>query len=416
MPHRLALAVASVGTALSLGACAGKDTLGCTSNDACPAGHVCLAGKCQELCSTDATCARGTHCDGQICIPGDRGGAPRVDAIAGTSAEACVDDRGQTLGACLGAGLVVTGSNLAGAVWTLSGREGQGDVTLAAATGQTDTKVTLVSAQSVASGLYALNAVTSAGQASTPVQLLRGETGPRGDPGVAGPAGPTGAQGPRGDAGPAGATAKVYLYADASTPTAVDTTHDRMVVTLGAPAGVAAAPRSMQLDDARLTSLCGDADGCKLTLGATQYHYSSAVPVSGPVPVTGGSCRFFLDPPSGRWAVEEGCSIYYATKQYGSSGWALSPGYYARYYSSVTGTSGADNPGRVVVNFELLCVVSDALPSSPANTDGSGAFQAANGHFYLTTSTPAWGTLLWNQTGAWDAATADRACVLIVED
>jgi hypothetical protein len=105
----------------------------------------------------------------------------------------------------------------------------------------------------------------------------------------------------------------------------------------------------MQLDDARLTALCGNADGCKVTLGATQYRYSSAVQVSGPVPVTGGSCRFFLDPPTGRWAVEEGCSIYYATKQYGTGGWALTPGYYARYYSSVTGTSGTDDPGRVVV-------------------------------------------------------------------
>lgn len=429
----LVLAAASLLTALP--ACRSEKQAGCSSNSSCPDGHICISQQCEQLCDDDGDCARGSICDlGKgLCEEGKRP-TPELTQVRGNGSSDCTAATGQP---CINSGFFVTGSNLTGAVFTLSGPAASPTVyamTVVPGTAS-DTQVevipVLAGAQlDISEGEYVLAAANASGQAQTTVQLLRGEAGPDADGtelinriNAAGTVGKISEARLDVTGGSGGGGGTLYVYSGSTTATESAVEGDRMIVRVNGSADNSAV--SLAVDQTRLVSLCGDADGCSLTLGATRFVDVSQSNYLIEAPLHGGSCKFYLDA-SGSWSLSQPCVARFGLYKYdtGQAKEVFDRPYQMYEYSNVYGKDGSnsdatdeDGGALIVMGFKGTCYLAEAAHDSTSNT---GAFLADNvAGLTLIASGPAWDTATIYASGnaaQWPASDANRACILLVED
>ncbi|MEE8409971.1 MAG: hypothetical protein V3T05_10215, partial [Myxococcota bacterium] len=438
--------------------CDGRDPVGCSGNTTCPPGHVCLSRKCEQICGIDADCASGRYCNGEICLVGDRG-KPEISDISGKgSPDDCQVATGNP---CLGTAIVVTGANLGGSEFELvpdSATATTIALTTPAGGRLQDNLVDLapVSPDVLREGLYILVATNAAGATQTEAfQLLQGDKGDKGDPGnstaltgaelviiingdssagtidaahVAPPTGDaiitsinasTGVIDAARVAGGSGGGGTLFKYDNSDTAVPATVAPDKMWVRVtGSTEGVS----TLDINHAKLVELCGDEDGCTLSLATTRWGVvnGSGVRIDTiAAPLVGAPCRFFIEPGSGDWAVSTACSQWYGTWDADGSGnpiWngnAGNAGFYTPYYTATYGTDGVGGGGAVVLH-NRACYLAESVPDTVAN-NGQFTADSAPG-FHLIASHPSWGGAFYPGDSFWDSADAQRACELIVED
>lgn len=147
----------------------------CSGNKDCEAGKICSEGECVELCASDLECDTGQICVESTCEAGTRA-TPAVLSIDGDDpARVCPDANGTH---CVLAGILVTGENLGGAAFTLTGSVPNNPISLEADPTSTDTLAALALPDSIAPGTYMLTATNQAGSGEKALQLIQGPPGP----------------------------------------------------------------------------------------------------------------------------------------------------------------------------------------------------------------------------------------------
>jgi hypothetical protein len=431
-------------------ACNDGSPMGCADNSACPEGHVCLNRACEQLCGVDRECAAGYYCDGDICVAGDRL-APAITNITGKGSDACVEKTGNP---CLGTAIVVTGRNLGGSEFELV-PELPGGTTYALATPAggrlQDDLVDLAPASGdLEPGRYVLTATNSAGSDQDNVELLKGDPGPTADltgteivnrinadtlagkidashlPALGGSM--TGDQiidainnpstvniidAARVAGSGSGSGGTVYVYDDS--PTATDShsiSADKMVVHLTAST---TGTVSLDIDHAKLVELCGDRDGCTVSLGVGRWRNGADVIDT---TLVGAPCKMFINPVNNTWAVSTACTQWYATwtpNNDGAPTWnSASPGFYAPYYTSTYGEDGTA-PANVVLH-NRACYFAESAPDVSPDHEPAAFLADGSPGMYLVASHPTWAGAYYVGDAFWDSDDPDRACELIIED
>lgn len=414
--------------AAQLTACGGNNAGSCNATNECPSGEVCQNHACVKTCESNAQCPGGYSCQGGVCVSGSTG-VPEISSVAGTSDLNCGDN-----GSCIGTAFYVSGNHLTNTSFNLADSAGRTyDMTVQ--DGASDTAVTLVpvlarrQADLFADNNYVLTAVNQSGSTTANVSLLQGEPGPdlTADQlidriNTASPAKKIAAS--KLDVSGGGGGGGGLLYQEtAASPTGF--TQDEYRVTLSG-STTATAP-SKDVDINILKDLCGDENGCEISLGATRFH--GVATASGTqqekdalaayvsdAPRNGGTCRFFLDRATGSWTVSDDCvAIYGLYRSTGTNDAQGNPVYaydraYQRYeYSSTFGKKGSgasatfqgcsgtsagsasgdvDGGPLIVLGYKGACYFAEA----PAdNTAKNGCFLGDNtANFSLVASTPDW--------------------------
>jgi hypothetical protein len=217
-----------------------------------------------------------------------------------------------------------------------------------------------------------------------------------------------------------------YVY-DNGTLTSTAFTGGKMVVRVNgtANAGPAYAPINMT----QFEELCGDEDGCSLTLGATRFHEEKNPNYMVNAPLQGAPCRFFLNRATRAWTLSEYCTALYGNYVYSSdrSHYEFTSAPYQIYtYSNSygiddSGGKGSDLDGQplVILGFKGACYLAE---SAPDINRGGGHFlpddpaQPSTGKgLYLIASSPTW-DYPGVYPATWPADDPQRRCELIVED
>lgn len=355
----------------------------CDTNAQCPAGMVCSSGTCLKLCAQDTECVPGDYCNGTYCQTGQRS-APEITSVVGLGCDGA---------GCLGRGFRVTGHNLSGSSLRLDPESGGASVPLVTvAVSDTAVDVTPVAPETVSEGRYRLVAVNAAGEDQSTVELLRGEAGPPGPPGPEGPSGP---------AGPPGAQLQQTYYEDQSPVQIRSVDRDRLVLKINADdSSEFAMPVVRAVDDAKLLALCGDEDGCTISIGITHWHSLIVEPVRMPIdaPDFTEGCRFAINPVSRRWVVARPCDDYSQYNKFGEDGLEEFQG-------------EADN--LVVMAFRHACYFAESPPNLVVNNEVE---LDINPGFYFFTGSRAWSTQFPTAGLPWKGAhNSPFACTLVIE-
>lgn len=174
MDRRFGTIVFGLVCALCLPACTGaKISTGACTPD-CPGGTICLKGQCIHVCNADLDCTTGLICTEGMCVTGTRG-TPTLTGFDGDGTAVCPDAGGTH---CIATGMLVTGTNLEGARFSLRPATGT-DIPLTV-TSQTEAGAVLSLPSTIPPAGYTLVAVNQAGNAQQVLTLLQG---PKGDPG-----------------------------------------------------------------------------------------------------------------------------------------------------------------------------------------------------------------------------------------
>ncbi|MEM6533759.1 MAG: hypothetical protein AAF654_14140 [Myxococcota bacterium] len=428
---RLILAALAIA---GLSGCSGDKSATCSDSSDCPSGNVCLTNRCERLCNDDEPCPGGFVCDvggvdgsdAGICMD-DSGLAPVISSVAGNGTQECVTTTGA---ACMGTGFVAQGRFTDTTQFSLVGpaeatNQTEYDLTIASlnATGTTVELTAVMSGMPALSpGQYSLVATNQAGVADTNVQLLQGTPGPD----------LTGAQlidringaaagqidasklDLSGNGGGGGSGGTLYIYDESPTSTSSDTNvGDRMWIRLRPPAGETAG--SLAIDHQRFSALCGDGDGCSITLGAEGYLFNGVSRLLR----TGGECKFFYNPGTGEWTLDDSCTVW--TRALLNNGGTLEdPGDsgpiqgFKPYVPSVpagfdNGTASDTDGAVAVMGYANLCF----LAESPASTASPGLVADSDDGFHLAIAGSDW---IGYPAAFFPAGAANRSCVLIIED
>lgn len=194
------------------------------------------------------------------------------------------------------------------------------------------------------------------------------------------------------------------------------------------------APISVKIDMGRLTEMCGDADGCSLTLGATRFRHETDLTYVQDAPLQGAPCRFFYTETK-HWSLSQACVAKYGLYEWNAQkqDWEYQHVYQIYEYSNAYGIDdsnrgGTDKDGQplIVMSFKGACYLTESaadaqrgggnfLPDNPADiSTGRG--------LYLVASSPSWdyaGSYPKDRNGnqtVWPANDPDRQCILVVED
>jgi hypothetical protein len=430
MCHKCA-AILAVGL-MAVSGCHSSDSLTCASDDACPQGHTCLKGKCMQRCDNDLQCARGSHCEENICASGERTGVPTLDRVGGLSSRSCKDPSTNTSIPCIGTGFVVTGTNLTGVAWTLQLQNSATPTTYnfnATAATSTDTRAEIAAVlptgqTDIEQGMYLLVAANQSGSGTAAVQLLRGETGAIGPTGPTGPTGPIGPTGPAGSGG-GGSSGTLTVVEDGTVKPTVALSGNRLLYRVHGQSG---AFSSTKIDNTKLLAMCGDDDGCSISLGVTHWnvggvadaaHYEHSLR-------DGGACRFYIKDNAGNgkrtWSVSPSCFQYYATNPSANNPPAALTAFdrFMPYFGNENGLDAKDATTQVVLNFWNACYFAESIPSTctPAPSGISsdcGTWPDADADFYLF-STYASGWYWYPGNTWWPSSDTSRACELLIED
>ena len=142
-----------------------------------------------------------------------------------------------------------------------------------------------------------------------------------------------------------------YVY-DNGSITETDVIGGKMIVRVNGSQD--AGPVSVPIDMNRFEQLCGDADGCTLTLGATRFHpQQNGHAISGYVikpPLQGSPCRFFWDTPTKSWTLSQACVATYGLYTYKgtwpSGRYEFDQPYQVYEFSSTFGVDDSDKNGK----------------------------------------------------------------------
>lgn len=391
--------------------CRGAEVLGCVTNTECPGGHACRDTRCLKLCTVQAECSAGTYCDGTFCVDGGTG-VPIIEAVRGNSQEDC-EVFGVTV-PCLGSRIVVVGKNLSEATYALEPNGGGSPIALnrVASTGNS---VDLVPVGSVTGGLYTLRVTNGAGSAAQEVELLPGAPGP------SGPSGPTGPMGPPGVG--SGSAGELFLYENSNTPTTTNIQADRIVVVLNKQFG---SVQTVAIDQDHMVRLCGDVDGCQITIGISGYVFGGTYINAIESTWFGPPCRFSMEdtnPPSGlsyRWSLSQSCWAPYVMNFDGYE-------YVVRqYYSEAAGTDGYWKAGanenerdkRIVAAYLRACLLTEAAPDTTVQDEVPTFVDEDSVGFHFSTADESWWYHADSDRGSLNATqwVAPAKCVLVIED
>ncbi|WP_200683662.1 hypothetical protein [Paracoccus caeni] len=228
-----------------------------------------------------------------------------------------------------------------------------------------------------------------------------------------------------------------YVY-DNGTLTETEIAGAKMVVRVNGSAN--AGPVSVPIDMERFVQICGDADGCLLTLGATRFRQQ----IDGltdesyilQVPLQGAPCRFFWDVQTRGWSLSQACIATYGLYAYAGvypfGSYQFSRAYQVYEYGNFYGHddsqigSDVDTLPLNIMSFKGACFLSEAPPDRDRRgghllPDDPQATGTGDG-LYLIASSPD-----WDDTGAYPKADRGgrspwpeddplRQCVLIAED
>jgi hypothetical protein len=448
MVSRILVVVLALGSFAACGGGNGTQATQCKATSECPTGEVCNQNSCTKTCDTTTLCPGGYTCQSGLCTTGSTG-SPVINSVAGMSSQTCGAN-----GPCIGGGFVVTGQHLSATAFTLTGPGDNGfKYAMTRSDGGTsDSSATVIPTlqarqSDLQPGTYTLTAVNASGNSSAGLSLLQGEPGPdlsgndlisRINSATTGKI-----QGKfldvagGGSGGGASGTLSSWTDTDgdtASTDTAINVREMQITVTAGADAV------SHKINQTDLSTFCGDADGCEVTLGATGFHdTTTATDYQINALLNGGSCRFFWK--NNAWTVSENCvAIYkiYTKSADGSSyvdGGAYQNYNYANSYgiggsspggaytcSAASSTQNGDPDGQplIVMSFKGACYFAE----SPADTSkpATGCMTAdTDADFYLIASSST-----WDYPGAFPTKTgpdvrdpwsgAGRTCVLTIRD
>ncbi|MEZ4271209.1 MAG: hypothetical protein R3C68_07185 [Myxococcota bacterium] len=376
--------------ALCLSGCSGSgEAKGCKpGGNSCNPGHVCISGRCEKLCDTNNDCPLGTYCGSESrCLLGQpQGDIPQITRVIGNSSQLCSDSTLGPLGNCLGTAFIVEGEQLADATFTLINSDAQGpNFPLELTEAALDNRVSLrpTNPTALQAGLYTLRAVNGVGTGSQSVQLLKGDTGPKGDPGTG-----------------SGGAATLFFFDNSPSATQITSTAERAYIrVIASTPGNAIQP--LAIDDTVFTRLCGDQDGCTIAIGATPWGGTSAG--SSPTTLWGPECRFFLNPTDRSWSVSQGCLC-------------PDPGnplcfnrYDADKFNGIDGTD--DNPGtESILSLKGGCFFSESPPGAP------GLFQTDSAAgFYFFANNSDWDSSVF-PSGVWNASDPARTCEMAIRN
>jgi hypothetical protein len=494
---RFALLCASLGVwLLAMSACSSKDVAGCVEDDQCPGGNVCLDRKCEKLCGDDRDCTAGRYCDGTLCVVGARSSAPHIANIQGSGSNACVYATG---GDCIGTHIVVSGSNLGGSEFLLGDGAGTSFEMVVPAGGRVQNDlVDLVpkDGADLSAGEFVLVVSNSAGEDQASVILLQGEPGDNADltgdliverinnstavidsDNVTGGGGAmTGNQivtaindsgtsdiisSERVAGGSGGGGATLYYFNNSTSATETGHSGDRMVVRVNASTTDVA---SLAVDQTRLEELCGDPDGCQISLGTIGWRFSGEPTWEVAAPYVNTPCRFFLNENAGAgsgdaWSLSSSCTQRYLVcndwQMPCTSGESLYIAHYSGQFGSDGYTGSGDPPDDTLnVIHNRACYFSESPPdlglgcacdvdntctggcacdpncACACNVDGSCSAGCvcdseciytrltndSSKGFTVFASHPDWAGPYWVGDNYWPAGDPDRACLLIVED
>ena len=428
-----------------LTACGGDNAGACNASNECPSGEVCQSHTCVKTCDSATLCPGGYTCQNNICVSGSTG-VPQINTVAGTSELNCGEN-----GACIGTAFLVTGAHFTNTTFNMADSEGRTyDMTVQ--DGGNDNAVTLVPVLArrqtdLFADRYVLTAVNQSGSATSELQLLQGEPGPdltadelidrintaSANKKILASRLEGGTSGGGGDA--AGIVVKVN----------------------GSGSGGPAV--SLDVDTEALKTLCGDDDGCDITLGATKFHGSGTAALEAyeiEAALNGGTCRFFLNPSTLSWTVSQDCVAIYGLYKYQSTAGDGTPVYvydraYQRYEYSSTfgkknsgsastytgcgggsgGTANGDGDGGplIVLGFKGACYFAEgpADNSKPGTgcllDDGKNSTDHVAANFSLIASSPTWDypgayprALPPGNVRPWRDSDTTRECVLTVKD
>ncbi len=395
---RLILSTALFGLMALSSGCDSRAPLVCSGNSSCPGGHVCNAGSCQRLCENDNNCSPGEFCDGTTCIAGVRR-APVIASITGKSEEQCTPN-GTPAQNCIGTSIVVRGQNLAGSSFVLTSSEPNGgsDIPLVAHERNESEVVDLgptTGGPALVAGAYTLVATNAAGSDEGNISLLQGEggQGERGPPGVKGDQGDQGLRGPAGATGTGGGTEyDTVCPADGNCQRVTNVASPaRMVITV-AVKGTPAATETNQvaIDDTAFMDICGDADGCDVSVGVSGILRTSTAQVMD-VPWSGGTCHLFvregvgIDGLERHWSVANDCINIYASN--GTQGQATKPTPLVEYVRYLTHNFGIDGNGEInngkVLEYYKACLLTTSAPDVSGDTSGPLTADAAKGFHFI---------------------------------
>lgn len=350
--------------ALTAGGCNSARDPGCVDRSDCPAGHICKTGRCEQVCEQDGDCPEGRICADSICVAGQRA-QPIIEGISGNSPKPCTH-RDSPIGNCIGTGFLVTGQNLTDAEFHLEPKADSSTIVATTSTPKPSGAIELVPQRPLQEGEYTLVATNQAGEDSQQIKLLKGEDGEQGPAGEGGTlylAEPNG-----------GSRFQVSKKAGEA---------DRLHVTLTASNDSVALNSLTDLPATGFEGLCDDADGCTMSIAASQYPYDTSQNIFTQAPYAGPPCRVFFRQSGTQnrvhWSVSGACSV---SQEIASSDQTTS--IYQPYFSGVIGTEGdGNNDFPYVLGFQGLCILAEtprdvAIDSNKDAADGFHFFMLEN--------------------------------------
>lgn len=207
----------------------------------------------------------------------------------------------------------------------------------------------------------------------------------------------------------------------------------RMVVLLNGSSD--AGPVSVSIDMARFETMCGDADGCSILLGATRWRIWSADGSNFVLdaPLQGPPCRFFWNVKSKHWSVSQSCVAMYGLVSWDKNAqqFQLRGQYQAYDHSNVygvdesgRGAKDTDGEPRIILGFKGACYLTESA-ADPRSTKGNfladdpAALSTGRG-LYLIASSPGWDPVYptkgLQKSLEWPMGDPSRQCILVVED
>jgi hypothetical protein len=195
-----------------------------------------------------------------------------------------------------------------------------------------------------------------------------------------------------------------------------------------------AGPRSSPIDMERFTAMCGDEDGCQLTLGATRFRDQINKDYISDAPLQGAPCRFFYTRTK-HWSLSQACVAIYGLYAWSEKAqkYEFNRVYQVYEYSNAYGIDdsfkdGTDPDGRalIILSFKGACYLAESAADDELK---GGRFRADDPNdksdgrgLFLVASSPTWdfaGAYPKDDQGVsrvWPADDSERQCILIVED
>lgn len=218
-----------------------------------------------------------------------------------------------------------------------------------------------------------------------------------------------------------------YIY-DNGTLSRTSLSGGKMVVRVNGSAGTG--PVSHPIDMSRFEELCGDEDGCTITLAVTRFLGGETKPYSVTnVPLQGAPCRFFWLPATKEWSLSQYCVATFGLYKYSDArkAYTYDRAYQIYEYSydfgkddSYTSGENPDSNSYQIMSFKGACYLAEAAPDTRRNNGKwlpDDPNQPATGRgLHLVASSPLWDFPGVYPAERWPETDPQRACVLIVED